>query len=131
RGNTERLAESFIVSENKCAIFFDWRSCRAAELIALERRNYRTIKEISSIESAVAQKLIQRAMERVFAGACNHVDYAARGSSVVGWIIAAKDRNLLHGIDSKIVAEYAARCAIRIIVDADSIQTVTILIRPR
>src|SRR3984893_703664 len=111
RGHAQRLAESFIVPKNDRAILLDWRSCRAPKLIALERRNS-AVKEISRIQSAVAKKLIDVTVESVCPRAGDRVDYPSRGSSVVGRIIAPQHRYLLDSIDSQIVAEHTARCAV-------------------
>src|SRR5258706_14913678 len=70
-------------------------------------------------------------MESVLSGASHYVDDAAGSSPVVGRIVTSEDRDLFDGINSQIIAQHAAGSSIRIIIDTDAIEPVTVLVWPR
>src|SRR4029077_6958350 len=107
RGHAERLAQPFVISENKGAAFLDRQSCRASKLIALEGGNDRAIKKIACVESAVAEKFVQGSVESILAGAGHPVDHAAGSSAIFGGIVAPENGNLLDRVNTKIVPEHA------------------------
>src|SRR5580704_11150115 len=131
RRHAQRLAKPFIVAKNECTVLLDRPPSRAPELIAPERRDHRAIEIVPGVERTIAQKLIKRTVKRVLPGTGHHVDHTARSSPVIGWIVAPENGHLLDRVNPQIVTQNAARGAVRVVVDADSIQAVTVLVRPR
>src|SRR5262249_21312564 len=122
--------QSLVIRKEKGSILLYWPSRRSSELISLERRDL-SVKEIPRVQGAVPKELIDIAVEGVRPGARHRVDYAARGAAVAGRIAVPQYGKLLHGIHAESGAEHTGWSAVGIIVDADAIQAITILVRPR
>ena len=125
--DSQGLAQSFVIGKDKGAFFLDRASRRAPELIAFEGGN-RAVKEVSRVQSAVAEELIHVSVKAVGSRARHGIDHAARGPAVSGGVVAAQHRKLLDGVDAQVGTEHAARCAVRVVVDADPVQTIVVLI---
>src|SRR2546426_3769515 len=70
-------------------------------------------------------------MKRVRSRARDSIDDAARGPAVCSRIIASQNRKLLHGIDTKVVTQNTSRRSVGVVVDAYTIESIVVLIRPR
>ena len=102
-----------------------------AELVTLERRHRGTIKEVTRVQSAVAQKFIQRAMELVCSRTSDRVDDAPRGLSVVGGCVACDHGELLNSVHAEADAEDTGGSPAGVVIHAHSVQPVTGLLGPR
>src|ERR1700733_5925312 len=88
------LPVPFIVDEKERVIFPEWTADRAAELIALEGRNARSVEVVPSIKRAVSEELICGSMEAIRARASDGADHAGRGPSVFCWRVRSQHREL-------------------------------------
>src|SRR5579864_3790328 len=75
--DSQPLAQSLIVDEEKGVVFDDGTANRSAELIPFESRYGRSIEEVPGVERAVAEELVRGAVQGVGAGASNGIDHAA------------------------------------------------------
>src|SRR5690242_19662278 len=57
------------------------------------------------------------------------IDYPTRSPAVFSRVVAGDDREFLDCVDSQIEPNNAAGCAIREVVDANSVQSVVVLLR--
>ena len=71
RGLPLAVAIPFVVGEKKQPVVLDRSASRAAELILLQRL-YIGREEIARVHLIVAYELVERAMQVVRSGACNH-----------------------------------------------------------
>src|SRR5262249_37295428 len=73
----EILTEAFVIYKKEGFVFLKRAAERAAKFIALKFGNIAMVKEIACIESAIAQKFVDIAVERVRTGTGNDVDLCA------------------------------------------------------
>ena len=98
-------------------------------MIAAERR-LGGIEEIPRVQRAVANELEDVAMKAVRSRPCRSANHSARRAADLRRIVARQDRELFHGIDSKIYAQRASGRAVGVVVYADAVKTRVILARP-
>ena len=91
----------------------------------------RILKEVCGVQRAVSEKLVGAAVKGIGARPRDRVDHSSRGLPVLRRVIAGQDRKFLNGIYTEVPTHYAAGCAVGVIVEADAIQSVVILLRPR
>src|SRR6266849_1726692 len=127
-GDSLRLPQSFVITEDECAVLPDRPSSRAAKLIAAEGR-LRPIEKISRIQRAVAYVFECVAMEIPSSGTCRSPDDSARGAAILCRVVARKNRKLLDRIRPEIHTQCAPRRTIHVVIDADSIKARVILPR--
>ena len=89
------------------------------------------VKEISRIQRAVAKKFVHVTVKRIGSRARYRIDYTSGSPSVIRRIVAPQNGDLLHGVDAEIIAKHAARGAVRVVIDADTVEPIAVLIRPR
>ncbi len=93
----------------------DWSPGRAAELISPEGRDARvtgrklTVEEVPRIQRAVAQKLVQRAMQGIGAGLRHDGNLPAAPVAVLGGVQVGDDIEFLHRLNPKQLSAHAAR----------------------
>ncbi len=105
-----RLPETFVIAEQKQPVLLERPAQRAAELVLAERRIEGGLrKEAARIESAVAEKLEQRSMQRIGPGLRDHADLRAGSLPVFGAVGVGLDVELADGVDAQQVAAHAAR----------------------
>src|SRR6267378_4542185 len=83
---TENLAETFVIPEQKRSVFLNRAAQRAAKNVALEIGNLCLIEEIPRIEGAIAQEFVRVAVKLVRAGSSHNVDLRAGALAVFGTI---------------------------------------------
>jgi len=128
------LPNPLIVAKDKYLILTDRATRGRAELIALERRflnTARIVKEICSVEGAIAQELVRASVELVATGACHRINHSAGSSPILGGNIARQHREFFNGVDTHIAAENAAGSSVCEIFDADAVQSIVVLLRTR
>src|SRR6266436_5595119 len=131
-GNPLGLTDSFIVCEKEGFILNDRPADASAKLIPFKRRfaKRRVLKIVARIQSAVADELIDAAVEIIGARAGNRVDHTAGSFPIFRRIVAGQDGKLLNSINAKVATKDAARRAVRVVIQADTVQTVIVLLRP-
>src|ERR1700730_9961892 len=90
-GDTQGLAESFVIAKNENPVLLDGSSRRAAELVPTERGLRKTVeilKVICRVERAVAQELISASVKLIRAGACDRIDDSAGSITIFRRIVA-------------------------------------------
>ena len=70
-------------------------------------------------------------MKSVRSRARNSVDDPACGPAILSRIVASQNGKLLYSIHAEVVAQNASRCSVRVVVDADAVETIIILVGPR
>src|SRR6202030_4197205 len=129
--HSQSLANTLVVEEKECSLAFDGTTQGSAELVTLKRRHGGAIKEVARVQSAVAQKFVQRAMELVRSRTSDGVDDSPRGLSVVGRGVACDHGELLNSIHAEADAEDAGGSPAGVVIHAHSVQPVTGLLGPR
>src|ERR1700730_4370316 len=94
------FAESLIVPEEERVVLPNRPPQRSPELVPPECRDRCGIKVISSVQRAVAQKLIRIAVELIRPRARNRVDDATGGPPILSRIVTRQYGKLLDGIHS-------------------------------
>src|SRR4029077_7693264 len=125
-------SNALIVPEDERSVLVDGAARCNAELVAPERRLWRTssiVKEIVGVQRAIPQKLINGAVKLVRARAGDGVHHAPGSLAVLGRIVAGQDAELLDGIHSQVSAQQTPRTAVRVVVDANAVQAIVILLR--
>ena len=70
-------------------------------------------------------------MKRVRSRARYSVDDPTCGPAVLSRIVASQNGKLLYSIHTEVVAQNASRRSVRVVVDADAVETIVILVGPR
>src|SRR5215472_13528777 len=128
--NSFGLPNRLKISEEECAVFYDWSADRSPKLISLERWNWDRgiIEIILRVELAVAQKLIQVPVNRIRSGAGNCVHDAAGGLAVFGGVVAGDDGEFLNCVDTEASAQDTSWGTIRIVIQAHAVETIIVLL---
>src|SRR5262249_35093657 len=66
----------------------------------------------------------------VRSGFADGVDHAARGPAILGRVVASEHGEFLNGIHTQVAADHAARAAVAVIVDAETVEPVIVLRGP-
>src|SRR5271163_1211319 len=129
--HSQPLANTLVIEEKEGSLAFDGTTQGSAELVTLKRRHRGAIKEVTRVQSAVAEKFIQRAMELVRSRTSDRVDDAPRGLSVVGGCVARDHGELLNCVHTEGDAEDTGGSPTGVVIHAHPIQPVTGLLGPR
>ena len=110
----------------------NWSTKRAAKLVTAEGGNLpRWVEKRPRIKGTIAQELKSSSVEVIRASGGYGVDHAARLSAVFRRLIVRDDGVLLDRVYSKIApVRLATGAGIELIVDADTVDTVVILLWP-
>ena len=92
-----RLAQTFVIGEEECAIFHNGSTDGTAELIPMKRGLGR-VEEIPGVERAIADVFKCVAMEILRSRSCRSANNAARRAPELRWVIARQHGELLHGV---------------------------------
>src|SRR5260370_4481027 len=133
RRNSLRLAESFVVSEDKSLVLDDGPARRAAELIAPELRQRGVAapgEVIPRVQRTVPYEFVHVAMEGVRARLGDGVHDSSGGLPVFGREAAGQNGELANGVHTEGGADNVAGSAVGVIVDANSIQPVVVVCCP-
>ena len=95
------LAEAFVVCKEQAFVFFDRPAQRAAEHVALKLRNRAVIKEISSIEDAIAQKFVGAAVQLICAASRDDAHLSARTLPVLCAVSVLNHGKFPDGVHSQ------------------------------
>ena len=131
RSNALRLPDAFKICKEESAVFHQRTTDRSAKLVPLEGRNVAYIEVVLGVEFAVPQKLIGTAMNLIRPGPRDRVDHATRCLAIVRLVVAGQDGKFLDRVDPKVSSQYAAGRAVGIVIEADPVQTIVVLLRPR
>ena len=101
------------------------RGC--SELIPLEGRDI-GVEEISRVQRAIAEEFIHVSVKALVPERVTALTRRPRCGRIRR-DSCFPNRELFDGIDAKVGTEDAAGRAVRVVVDADPIQTITVLIR--
>jgi len=80
------LSEAFVIREEKCFVFDDGTANGSAENVAFEMRDVAVIEEVASVESAVAQEFVGRAVKLVGAVRSDDIDLSAGTLAIFGTV---------------------------------------------
>src|SRR5260370_1274160 len=130
RGNPLRLAESFVVSEDKSLVLDDGPACRAAELIAPELRQRGVAapgEVIPRVQRTVPYELVHVAMEGVRARLGDGVHDSSGGLPVFGRKAAGENGELANGVHTEGGPDHVAGPAVGVIVHANTLPTVVVV----
>ena len=130
-GNSKRLPQTLVVGKEERLVTKHGSAKRAAELVAPEGCNCRGVEVVPRVERAVTNELVRAAAKLIGSGTRDCVDYTARCLSVLCGVIRRNHRELLNGIDTGNGAQHTAGSAVGVVVEADPIETVVVLLRPR
>jgi len=98
----QALPESFEAAEDERLVPAKRASRGAAKLVAPEgRRTYRMVEEVAGIESAVSDKLEERAVKLIGSGHGHQTDLSARPLAVFGAIGVLQDVELAHRVHAQ------------------------------
>src|ERR1700753_3951587 len=109
---TQRLAEAFVVGEEKGLVLDDRTAGGGAENVAFEMRNIAVIEEVASVERAVAQEFVRRSVKLIRAVRGDHIDLGAWSLAVLRAVGVFDDGEFAHGVDTEKLSAEAARCVI-------------------
>src|SRR5258708_5495583 len=131
-GNPFGLTDSFIVGEKEGLVLDDRPADASPKLIPLKRCfvKCRVLKIIARVQSTVADKLIDAAVEIVGSGAGDSIYHTAGSFPIFRGIVAGQYGKLLNSVNAKIAAEDAAWSSIRVVIQANPVETVVVLLRP-
>ena len=126
------LAIAFIISENESLVLLNRTAQRSSKIIALKLRDVALIEKIAGIEIAVADELVERAVQRIRASGGHDADLGTGTLSVFGAIGIGNHVEFANGVDTQ---KLAAGSTGRVIDDGssgvfDSIQQEKIFLRP-
>src|SRR5258706_11002350 len=123
------LRNGFEVGKEEGPVLENRPPDRPAKLVAFEWRNFGAVKIVSSVQSAVAQKLVSIPVKSIRPGARNCIDNAAGSFAVFCRIITRYYGKFLDGIYTQASTQHAARSTIGVIIKANAVQTVVVLLR--
>ncbi len=105
---------------------------RAAEDVALKRRNVAEVEIVSGVERAVADEFVGAAVQLVGAGGGDDVDLRAGALAVLGAVGVAHDGEFAHGVHAEQLPADASRRVVdfRGAREFHAIEEVEILLRP-
>src|SRR5258708_77997 len=109
-------------------VFDDRSADRSTELGPLEGRNRAHIEIVQRVELAIAGKLVSAAVNLVCPRPRNRVDHASRGLAIIRLVVAGDDGKFFDRVNSQASSQHAAGCAVRVVIEADSVQAVVILL---
>src|SRR5579864_6000767 len=124
------LAETLVIAKNVDFILPNGAAGRAAELVAAELCFFEAVgvfKKIRGVESAVAEKFVDAAVELIGSGAGDGVDDSSGSVAVFRGVIAGEYGEFLNGIDAEILTEDAAGSGVGIVIDHHAIEAVSVL----
>src|ERR1700680_2226530 len=127
--DTLGLAYALVVAKDENPVPPNRPSRGSPELIPLERWDDVAVKEVSGVERAIAQKLVDTSMKLVRPRARGGAHDAARSPAVLSRIVACQDREFLNGVHAQITPQYASRTAVSVIVYTDAVHAIIILLR--
>src|SRR5581483_3263288 len=105
QGGNLRLAEpqAVVTAKEKRPVLLDRPAQHTAKLIPAQVRSLpRGVEKIARIQRVIAQKLEQRAMQRISSGLDGHIDRAARHPAKLGRINTLDERELLDCINIRL-----------------------------
>src|SRR4029077_13559615 len=126
------LTQSFVVAKDVDFVLQNRPSRGPSELVANKvrlRGAGRVVNESCRVHRAIACELIGASMEHIGSGLRDRVDYAARSEAILRRIVVGQDRKLLNGVHTEVLAEYASRSRIRVVVDDKTVQAIGVLRR--
>ena len=123
-----RLAQTFVVSEEECAILHDRPPDGSTKLIPMERGLCR-VEEIPGVEHAVPDVFKCISVEILGPRACGSANNPARRAPELRRVVARKNGELLNSIGPEIDPQRASRRAIHVVIDADAVQPGIVLPR--
>src|ERR1700730_7876319 len=100
--------DRFVVSKDKRFAFPNGAPGGSSKLVAMERSDLRSVKEIAGVQTFIAQKPIDVAVNTIVARFQDCVDDAAGGPPVLRRIAGRQDRKLLDRIDAQLRPLHAA-----------------------
>ena len=107
--HVQGLTESFIVAEQKKAIFLEGATGRASELISAEGRNRSLVEGSRRIESAVAQELKNGAVKLIRSGLGDNADLRSGALAVFGGISIGEHVEFADGVDPQQISRSCRR----------------------
>src|ERR1700739_1964629 len=129
-GDALALAKAFVVAKNVDFVLQNRPSRGPSELVANKirlRGAGRVVNESGRVHRAIARELVGASMEHIGSGLRDRIDYAARSEAILRRIVVGQDRKLLNGVHAEVLAEYASRARIRVIVDDKTVQAIGVL----
>src|SRR5579875_1957440 len=132
KGDAERLPKAFVITKKECFVLLDRAADRRPKLIPAKFRLWNVaeiVEKVGRVQAGVTEEFVGAAVNLVGAGFGDSVDDRPRGSPIRGAVVVSFDRKLGDRINPQIFAEYVARSAVGIIVDANSILTIIVFVR--
>jgi len=128
-----RLANTFVVGKEERTILDDRAADGAAKLVPLEGRlrSSGVLKEIPRVERTVPEELVHAPVKSIGPRARNGVDDSSGCFAILRRIVARENGELLNGVHAEISAKYAAGRSVGVIVEANAVQSIIVLLRPR
>src|SRR5260370_25048014 len=126
RRNSLRLAESFVVSEDKSLVLDNWPARRAVELIAPELRQRGVAapgEVIPRVQRTVPYEFVHVAMEGVRARLGDGAHDSSGDLPVFGRKAAGENGELANGVHTEGGPAHVAGPAVCLIVHANTVQT--------
>ena len=128
----EHLAKALVVGEPERPVLHERAAERHAVLVAMEgRRLVAAIEVVLGVHRAVAMELEDGAADLIRARSRDGVDDAARRAAVLRRIRVGEHGELGHRLDAEIRPERVAWRGVGVVVDADAIEPIVVLRRPR
>ena len=122
------LADPFVIDEEEGLVFYNRASKGPPELVAVKWCDCRRrVEEVFRIQALITEKPVGIAVKTIGPLLQHRVNYRARSPPVFRRVVCGHDGKFLNPVHTQLLALDATRRPVRIVVDVDPIDPVSVL----